>query len=171
MAQRVENTAQDVRHELSRFQEADTASGHFTAVSSNEAGSPAFWKGPSSDVNPPEETTEVAGTVGDPSWSAVPAREVSRRLVELTTEEEYRDLLDRRAVLVKRQLEERLSRSEELELQLVRWSLDRIDDAKYGRELDFLERIAEAQEYLASRISNSLEQLGRLAKPKRRRTR
>jgi len=100
------------------------------------------------------------------------SREASRRLAELIPEEEYRELLSRHSTLVDKSFKEGLTRSELLDLQLVRWNLDRIEDAKYGAGLDFMERMVVTQEYMADKISATLTQLERISmqrKPTRRR--
>lgn len=89
------------------------------------------------------------------------SKEASRRLARLVPQEEHAKLLDKHKYLVEKRFTTGLTRSEELDLQLIRWSLDRIDDANVGAGLDFLERIASSQENLAERITNTLLALER----------
>jgi hypothetical protein len=55
------------------------------------------------------------------------------------TDEEHASLIRERAKLVKRKFVEGLSKAEEIRLEYVRWSRDRIEDAKHGAALDTLE--------------------------------
>jgi hypothetical protein len=89
------------------------------------------------------------------------SREASRSLAQFIPDEEHSELLKRHSSLVEKRFTEGLTRSEELDLQLIRWNLDRIDDAKFGASLDFLERIASSQENLAERITNTLSAMER----------
>ena len=70
------------------------------------------------------ETTRIAGRLN--------ASAISR--------EEHEAFLAERAALLTKKYETSLSRREENRLAYVRWSLDRIEDAKHGSQLDVLEK-------------------------------
>lgn len=52
-----------------------------------------------------------------------------------------------------------MTRKEEIRLEYVRWSLDRIDDAKHGQELDLLEGLAAQYESFLSNFHRLEEDL------------
>jgi hypothetical protein len=70
---------------------------------------------------------------------AVTSRMAGRLNAASISEDEHADLLRRRQVLLDKELTGTITRSEQNELEYVRWSLDRIEDAKYGSEMDALE--------------------------------
>jgi hypothetical protein len=55
------------------------------------------------------------------------------------SEDEHADLLRQRQALLDKELAGTIDRSEKNKLEYVRWSLDRIEDARYGQEMDALE--------------------------------
>lgn len=77
-----------------------------------------------------------------------------RRVVLATPDSEYDALLRKHGDLVSKRFSEGLSRREELELQLLRWNLDRIEDARSGDYLDQIERIADVQVNFAEKIAD-----------------
>ncbi len=83
--------------------------------------------------------------------------------------EELRELLDERQKLLDKELDGTISRGEINRLQYVRWSLDRVDDAKYGLDLDRLESMVEQYERFQSDIEQFYDELLRLKKSARRR--
>jgi hypothetical protein len=88
------------------------------------------------------------------------ARIAGRLNAANTSEEEYRDLLRERQVLLDKKFAETITPAELNKLALVRWSLDRIDDARTGIALDDLESAVARYEQLLKDI----EELGRQIK-------
>lgn len=67
------------------------------------------------------------------------ARITSRLIAASISETEYRKLLDERQQLLDKLMDETITQREINRLEYVRWSLDRIEDAKHGQSLDILE--------------------------------
>jgi hypothetical protein len=70
---------------------------------------------------------------------AITSRIAGRINAASISDEEQTDLLRRRQALLDKELTGTLTRTEQNALEYIRWSLDRIEDAKYGAELDELE--------------------------------
>lgn len=79
---------------------------------------------------------------------AVAARIAGRINAASISLEEIKCLLDERQSLLDKKFAGSISRRELIRLEYVRWSLDRIEDAKYGQTLDILESyIAQYEEH------------------------
>jgi hypothetical protein len=74
-------------------------------------------------------------------------------------------------MLLDKKLGETITRKEENRLEYVRWSLDRIEDAKYGHTLDALEDRVRSYEMLLSDIRNLQNQLDQHVQHNRQRRR
>ncbi|MGO9091475.1 MAG: hypothetical protein ACLQGU_12475 [bacterium] len=81
-------------------------------------------------------------------------REVSKKIPQSEKKKLMREHLD----LVKKRARTGLERSENLRLQLIRWKLDRIEDAEHGEEIDKLEAIIRAKEALAKDLEKIVSQ-------------
>jgi hypothetical protein len=91
-----------------------------------------------------EPTFGVAG-----SLYAATARSAGRINAASVSEEEYKNLLGERQKLLDRKLSGTISRKEEIRLQYVRWSLDRVEDARHGASLEALESaVAKYEQFL-----------------------
>lgn len=75
------------------------------------------------------------------------------------SESEHKALLRERQQLLDKQFAETITPKELNRLAYVRWSLDRIEDAKYGHTLDFLEGSVSRYEQLLSDLHKLGEQL------------
>jgi hypothetical protein len=81
---------------------------------------------------------------------AAASRAAGRLNASAVSEEEHLSLLDERKTLVVKELAGRITRKEAVRLQYIRWSLDRIDDAKHGQDLDRLEQaVVEYERFLS----------------------
>ena len=92
---------------------------------------------------------------------AVTARMAGRLNAANVSQKEHKQLLDERQTLLDKKFEGTITRREENRLQYVRWSLDRIEDAKYGHTLDVLEgRVREYEQFLSgvNSLRSQLEQ-------------
>jgi hypothetical protein len=79
----------------------------------------------------------------------VQARVAGRMNAASASEDERRALLSERAAILKKKFESPLTKAEVRRLEYVRWSLDRIEDARTGVNLDMLEsRVAEYEDFL-----------------------
>jgi hypothetical protein len=97
-----------------------------------------------------------------PSGSGLSAqriREFSRKITKRIPRRERENFIEERNELVTKKFKAGLSRKEERRLALVRWQLDRIDDADHGATLDFMEKIAEDYMTFAHDLDRILEQL------------
>jgi hypothetical protein len=75
--------------------------------------------------------------------------------------EEHQALLDERQQLLDRKFAGAFTRQDENRLAYVRWSLDRIEDAQYGPQLDKLEEHVSQYENLMGEIGKFTAQLER----------
>jgi hypothetical protein len=99
---------------------------------------------------------------------AVTARLAGRMNAASISEEEHNALLEERQRLLDRMFAETLTRRESNRLQYVRWSLDRIEDAKHGPALDVLEDAVSMYERFVSDVADLREQL--IQRTRRRRS-
>jgi hypothetical protein len=97
---------------------------------------------------------------------AATSRRAGRINASAISEEEHAALLLERQALLDKKFDGELSRHEENRLTYVRWSLDRIEDAKYGASLDQLEDITSRYEYFASDVARLFKQLSSMTKRK-----
>lgn len=80
------------------------------------------------------------------------------------------ELLDERQRLVEKKFNGGgISESEEKRLALIRWKLDRIDEAEYGDDLDRLEMFVASQEKLSEDFNLFLRQYGKSSRRQRKR--
>lgn len=119
---------------------------------------PVYARGKSLTESRPE-TTSVAWR----DYSGVDQRQIARKL-NVASEAEIERLVRQHRTLVDKKLGGVISNAELRELQMVRWHLDRIEDATVGPALDEVERIVEQQELFASTV----ERLAKVIDPKRR---
>jgi hypothetical protein len=90
---------------------------------------------------------------------AAPARIAGRLNAANVSEEEHTSLLQERQLLLDKKLAATITRREENRLEYVRWSLDRIEDAKYGQTLDVLEGWIQRYEQFLAEMRNFEMQL------------
>lgn len=83
------------------------------------------------------------------------------------SDEEHKALLDERQILLDKKLYGAMTRKESNRLEYVRWSLDRIEDAKHGQALDILEGYVARYEQFLSDVRVLQADLER-AMPKRK---
>lgn len=106
---------------------------------------------------------------GDASLNAIAARQAGRVNAASIKESEVDKLLDERKALVTKRFDCGLSKAEERRLALIRWNLDRIQDAKHGATLDALEAAVSLYESIGAEISQLLQNLEAYAPKNRRR--
>ena len=104
-------------------------------------------QGPSDDGGP--ASIRVPSFEGYSSVHAVAARQAGRVNASTISEAEHKALLKERAALLDRLFDDTITRQEENRLAYVRWSLDRIEDAKYGANLDLIESAISKYEQFA----------------------
>jgi hypothetical protein len=92
-----------------------------------------------SSIPPPLPSITSVPSEIDPRATALAARLASRRNAMQTMEKDYPLLLAERRQLLEKKLSGAVSTKEAARLEMVRWHLDRIEDAKYGSDLDTLE--------------------------------
>ena len=120
--------------------------------------------GSSSGINDLTATGQVDG-----AWSTSPLQlpnltsraayaastKAAARLNATTiTSKEHDDFLSERQSLLDKLFTDTITQEEKNRLQYVRWSLDKIEDAKHGAALDALEVQADAYENLLSELQN-----------------
>jgi hypothetical protein len=95
------------------------------------------------------------------------ARLAGRMNAASISEEEMRTLLKERQLLLDKVFAKTISRKESNRLEYIRWSLDRIEDAKYGLALDDIESHVARYEHLLSELRNFTEAVDAAAGRKR----
>jgi hypothetical protein len=89
----------------------------------------------------------------------VTSRLAGRMNAASVSEAEHRALLRERQELLNKRFDNTITRKESNRLEYVRWSLDRIEDARHGGELDYLEAHIESYERLVTQIRSLERQL------------
>lgn len=87
------------------------------------------------------------------------AKAAARLNATLISQREHDELLSERQTLLDKLFSGDMTVKEENRLQYVRWSLDRIEDAKHGSALDFLEAQAAAYENLRTELDSFYKHL------------
>lgn len=101
------------------------------------------------------------------SAHAVAARLAGRLNATKVSDAEHNSLLEERQHLLDKKLAGTISRSEANRLEYVRWSLDRIEDAKHGATIDRLESSVEVYERFLAEMRNLEYQLNQKLKSNR----
>ncbi len=96
---------------------------------------------------------------GDGSLNAIAARRAGRLNAASVKEREVESLLTERQSLIKKKFAGGLSRGEDRRLALVRWNLDRIQDARHGETLDALEAAVSLYESIGNDIAHLMREL------------
>ena len=112
---------------------------------------------------------EATGTLADeqdvnplrklPSVRAIAQRRAARLNASSIDQREVEKLLEERGQLLHKKFSGGLEAHEERRLNFVRWSLDRVQDARHGHVLDDLETAVEMYERLGADIDRLLRQL------------
>jgi hypothetical protein len=115
-------------------------------------------------------TTSVSGPEFNvsPDLYALASKRAGRVNAASVPDNEVRDLLDERQRLLERFFDGTLTRREEIRLQYVRWNLDRIEDARFGVDLDAIEGYVIEYERLRDQVEKLSEELGKNQKGARR---
>ncbi len=108
--------------------------------------------------------TSEASSVRLPSFEygdawAASARRAGRLNASHISEAEWQSLLAERQRLLDLKFEGNLSKQDQRRLEYVRWSLDRIEDAKHGEQLDRLDTAVARYEELRQDIASLVENL------------
>ena len=90
---------------------------------------------------------------------AVAAKLAGRINAASVSEAEHNNLLRERQALLDKKLTKTITRTESNRLEYVRWSLDRIEDAKHGQALDMLDGYVSKYEKFLEEVQNLEEQL------------
>ena len=85
--------------------------------------------------------------------------EANRAVTRRIPLETRKKLISEHQNLVRKKYGDGLSRREERRLNLVRWELDRIDDAEIGPQMNVLEAFTDANEQFAHEIEKLMNQL------------
>jgi hypothetical protein len=96
------------------------------------------------------------------------ARLAGRLNASAVTDAERNELLAERAKLLDKLDAGTITRKEEIRLEYVRWSLDRIEDARYGPAMDRLEAQIDEFQKLAKRLMGLRDNLDGLTGKRRR---
>lgn len=112
---------------------------------------------------------EPTGSPHLPGFARVDSAKRAGRLnASTTSDEEFNGLLDERKRLLDKKFSSALTRQEENRLQYVRWSLERIEDARHGHELDALEAAINQYEHFYDDLLSLKAQLAAFDKSTRK---
>lgn len=90
---------------------------------------------------------------------AIAARQAGRMNAASIPPQEIESLLSQRQALLDKKYNGTMTRQDEIKLEYVRWSLDRIEDAKHGPALDELESSVALYERFLSEVQDLKRQL------------
>jgi hypothetical protein len=107
----------------------------------------------------------------DPTVYAMTSRLAGRINAAAVSDLELNRLLHERQVLLDKLFDGTISRKEQHRLKYVRWSLDRIEDARYGSTLDVLSDEVSVYERLAADIASFKDEVMRFAQKSSKRKR
>jgi hypothetical protein len=97
----------------------------------------------------------------------VAAKVAGRQNAKLISKSEVQALEKERHTLLDRLFDGTITRKEKHRLEYVRWSLDRVDDALMGEDLDKLDGAVEVYERLSSDLQKLADQLSQIAHKRR----
>ena len=103
---------------------------------------------------------------GDAYTYAQTAKLAGRLNAASVSDEEQKSLLVERQSLLDKKFTGTITRKESNRLEYVRWSLDRIEDAKHGQTLDVIEGAVARYEHFFDELKALQIQLGNLSKKK-----
>lgn len=89
----------------------------------------------------------------DTLGTELPRHNVVLRFTDPGSEQEYDALLQEQARLAKKKVVENLERSEALQLQMIRWAIDRVENGRMSSDIDKLETLVSLHEKLAAEIT------------------
>ncbi len=95
------------------------------------------------------------------------ARIAGRIVASQVSEAEYHAFLRERQALLDKLFAKTITRHEEIRLEYVRWSLDRIEDAKHGGDLDRIEDSINRYEHFLEELEQFKAALDRASKSRR----
>lgn len=116
---------------------------------------------------------DQSGTVSLPSFGpygeayALTARIAGRINAANVSDAEFKILLRERQSLLDKKFGTTITRKEENRLAYVRWTLDRIEDARYGQTIDELENLTRKYEQFRTDIKTLSQQLEQATKKSR----
>lgn len=101
-------------------------------------------------------TTDAAVETGRSGSPSLDPRAAGRRIAAMTPAAERNALYAEQQRLAIKKVTASLTPAEERRLNLVRWNLDRIEDADLGPEIDYLDARANMVEQLATNVQDFL---------------
>jgi hypothetical protein len=108
---------------------------------------------------PPNDAFKAGFAGIDKNIDAQMARRAGRMNASSISNDEETQLHAERQKLLDKQFDNTITRAESIRLEYVRWSLDRIDDAKHGQALDALEQQIARYEAFAAEVRDLKAQL------------
>jgi hypothetical protein len=90
---------------------------------------------------------------------AIAARQAGRLNASSISEQEIDELHKQRQALLDKKFNRTMTRQDEIKLEYIRWSLDRIEDAKHGSALDTLESSVAMYERFLAEVADLKKQL------------
>lgn len=124
-------------------------------------------------LSPSVSRAETTASLVEPDFRAfrsahaITARLAGRLNAAMVSETEHTSLLNERQSLLEKKFSGNMSRKESNRLEYVRWSLDRIEDAKHGAAIDKLENSVEVYERFLDEMRNLERQLNQKLASKR----
>jgi hypothetical protein len=140
----------------------DTTEDHSFGIDNRPTGSSTGGPLPSDAAATLTTITGLKQSVSTPLYADM-ARQAGRLNASSASEEEYQRLLAKRQTLLDKELDGTITRKEIAALELVRWDLDRIEDARFGPSLDILEDAVARYEKFVTEVSDLRADIARLA--------
>lgn len=111
---------------------------------------------------PVQARERFTSTAGEPAGPMAAAQELGRQLAGDTPDAESVALYAERKELLARLMAGQATKAEKNRLALVRWHLERIEDAKHGEGLDKLEALSRVYAQMADRVRDVVGELERV---------
>lgn len=117
---------------------------------------------PASKKTPSRNTLDLFDEANqDIIGTTIDSKKYNRQITLTALASEEGNLLEKRQSLIAKMFTDGLSKSENTQLKYISWQLDRIEDAKYGEQLDELEKIIQLQEKTAEELKQITTQFNR----------
>lgn len=90
-------------------------------------------------------------------------RKINRGICSQKSDIEYQKYLEERSILAQKEAKNDLNQAEKVRLNVLRWQIECIEDAKLGPYLDKLEQIATFQNQMAERVASFVSEAKQIA--------
>jgi len=92
---------------------------------------------------------------------ATEAKLLGRKVSRKIPKEYYQKICEEYSTLTDKMFAEDLTRKEEVRRIYLKWTKDRLEDAYYGEQLDYLEALIDVQDNISNEIKKLVREIGR----------